>query len=134
MRKLVFFLIISCTQVTLHAQVLKGKVHDGLTEIGLADVAIRVEDFSDQTTDRFGLFKVPVQGRQRGELLTLNLLNRGYSVINREATKPRIPDTDKEEITIYMCLSKDRDSLAGIHYGIQVRRNIKIQYETDVKA
>ncbi|MEM8897634.1 MAG: tetratricopeptide repeat protein [Bacteroidota bacterium] len=134
MRQIILSLIILCTQATLHAQVIKGKVHDGLTEMGLADVAIRVEDFSDQTTDRFGLFKVPVQGKQRGELLTLNLLKRGYSVINREATKPRIPDTDKEEIAIYMCLSKDRDSLAGIHYGIQVRRNIKVQYDTDVKA
>ncbi|MEM8898095.1 MAG: tetratricopeptide repeat protein [Bacteroidota bacterium] len=121
------------------AQVLNGMILDGLEEDkGLPNVRIRVSGSSslvtDNTSDSFGIFSISLLGEKRGASIKLHLIKEGYAVINRESLKPRIPDSDSDQLDIYMCPRSQRDKLAAQFYGIKTLENIQRNYEAEAKV
>ncbi|MEM8898185.1 MAG: DUF3856 domain-containing protein [Bacteroidota bacterium] len=133
MKKLLAFLVVSLFIHSTQSQVLNGKIYDGLSENGLRSVDIRVDGFTDDSTDRFGLFSLSLPGIERGASIRINLNKEGYSVINRESLRPRVPDKDSEQLEIRMCPSNQRNELAILFYDLKTRESIQRSYEAEAK-
>ncbi|MEM6805817.1 MAG: tetratricopeptide repeat protein, partial [Bacteroidota bacterium] len=134
MKHLNILLVLLLSSLTLEAQVLKGKIYEGLEEHGLKNVRLSIYGFTESRSDDFGRFSIELPGKKRGSLVKIDLIKEGYVVINREALRPRIPDSDEEEILIYMCPTAQRNKLALRHYKIQVQENIDRNYQAEAKV
>lgn len=129
---LIFLCLFAFSPLT--AQVLNGKIYAGIEERPLEGVDVRVRGFTQNQSDDFGEFSIQLHGKARGSLINLSLLKNGYSVINREALKPRVPDNDETVLDIYMCPSAQRSRLALQHYKIQVEQTIQRNYKQEAKV
>ncbi|MEM6802813.1 MAG: tetratricopeptide repeat protein [Bacteroidota bacterium] len=116
------------------SQQLNGKIINAQDETGLKQVRLSVSGYTESRSDDFGRFSVELPGKKRGALVKLDLIKDGFAVINRESLSPRVPDSDKEEILIYMCPTSQRNKLALSHYKIQVEQNIQRNYQKEAKV
>ncbi|MEM7369751.1 MAG: tetratricopeptide repeat protein [Bacteroidota bacterium] len=129
---LLLFLFLLSTSLT--AQVLNGKIIDGLGEEGMPNVRVEVAGFATAFSDQeMGTFSLSLPGLRPGAKIPLDIAKEGYAVINREATQPRLPDNPLDRIKIHLAPKDKRDELALSFYKINVERNIQVNFDAAAK-
>lgn len=134
MQRLSLLLFSFSLSTFLTAQVLNGKIINGLGEDGLPNVRVEVSGFATTFSDQeLGTFSLNLPGLRPGMKVPLDIRKEGYAVINREATQPYLPDNPLDRVKIHLALADQRDELALQFYKISVKRNIQVNFDEVAK-